>query len=244
MNITEPKGLTSHPEIYTKVLALLPQERGAKILDVGAGQGYFSQLASEKGYAVEACDFNPNSFRPKDIPFRAVDINEGIPFADETFDVVVSIEVIEHLENHARFMRELLRVTRKGGTIIITTPNVLHIAARWSFFLLGYTSCARNPLDPYSSEHHMQHTNPITLPQLLYLLERFGGELVDVTAERVRKGGLFAMLFPFIFWATKRHLLKEKFRDRQPLHERHLRWMLHPAVLTGRILITASKRLG
>ena len=64
-----PKGITFQPDIYPKVLSLLPPPP-ARILDVGAGEGYFCQLLKERGYQVEACDYLAENFKLAGVPFH------------------------------------------------------------------------------------------------------------------------------------------------------------------------------
>jgi SAM-dependent methyltransferase len=239
-----PRGITFQPDIYPRVLSLLPQGRLARVLDVGAGEGYFTRLMLERGYRAEACDYLSDSFRVPGVPFHRADLNDSIPLPDESFDCAVAIEVIEHVENHTRFVRELLRVVKRGGTVIITTPNVLSLSSRWHFFLYGYTDCAPTPLDPSLREYWMQHINPISLPQILFLVERFGGELVGLHTNRYRRGArVFApLLVPLLRLALRAKLLRGKYRGQRELHLRHLRWMLHPANLLGRITIAVAQR--
>jgi SAM-dependent methyltransferase len=54
-----------------------------------------------------------------------------MPFADASFDLVCALDIIEHVEDDARALAELARVTRSGGTLLLSTP--LH-AARWTNF--------------------------------------------------------------------------------------------------------------
>lgn len=238
-----PKGITFQPDIYPKVLDLLPPP-GARVLDVGAGEGYFSRLMSARGYAVAACDFSRDAFKCPEIPFHAADLSERIPLPDASFDAVVSIEVIEHIENHTRFIREILRVVKPGGCVIITTPNVLSLTSRWHYFLYGYTDCAPRPLDPAREDYFMQHINPISLPELMFLLERFGGEMSELTTNRVRRSARlpYLLLAPLLRLAIRGKLLRKQYAPWRDLYMRHIRWVTHPANLTGRITIAKAVR--
>ena len=240
-----PRGITFQPDIYPKVVSLLPPVP-CRLLDVGAGEGYFAQRARQLGHHVEACDVAPSAFRVPDVPFHRADLNERIPLPDGSFDCAVAIEVIEHVENHTRFVRELLRIVRPGGTAIITTPNVLSIPARWHLLLYGYSDAARTPLDPAARDYYLQHINPISLPELLFLAERFGGELVALETNRWRRSAVFfwPLLYPFLALLLRAKLLGARYQDRTALHRRHLRWMLHPANLMGRITIAVLRRRG
>jgi 2-polyprenyl-3-methyl-5-hydroxy-6-metoxy-1,4-benzoquinol methylase len=240
-----PRGITFQPDIYPKVLALMPQERDARILDVGAGEGYFCALLNERGYGcVEACDYLEDNFKVSGVPFHRADLNRSIPLPDASVDAIVSIEVLEHLENHFSFVREILRVLRPGGRAILTTPNILSIPSRWHFFLYGYTDCAPRPLDPDREEYYMQHINPISVAHLLFLTERFGGELIDLTTNRTRRSARASawLLAPLLQLALRGKLLRAKYAEFHDLYRRHMSWVLHPANLTGRITIAVIRR--
>jgi SAM-dependent methyltransferase len=239
-----PPGITFQPDIYPRVLSLLPKAP-SRILDAGAGHGRFCRLAQDAGHHPEACDYSPELFQVPEVPFHRAELNDSIPLPDATFDCVVSIEVLEHLQNHARFISECVRVTRPGGTIILTTPNILSIPSRWHNFLFGYTDCAPLPLDPTRPDYYMQHINPIALHQILFHLERCGAELVTLATNRVRRGSVLplALLYPIVSLALRAKLLRSKHAPLHPLYRRHLKWMLHPANLTGRITIALARRI-
>ncbi len=239
-----PRGITFQPDLYPRVLGLLPATPGARLLDVGAGEGYFSRLARERGFEVEACDYREDAFRAPEIPFHRADLAEGIPLPDASYDLAVSIEVIEHVENHARFVAEMCRVVRPGGLVIVTTPNVLSLPSRWHFFLYGFTDCAPRPLDPFAPEPFLQHVNPVSLPELLFHLERGGGELVRLATNRFRRGAWVpaALLYPWLALALRAKLLRRSYATMRPVYRRHVRWLLRPASLLGRITIAVARR--
>jgi SAM-dependent methyltransferase len=243
MQSSAPKGITFQPDIYPKVLAALPPPP-ARVLDVGAGEGYFCDLLRQRGYQVEACDYLPENFKVSGVPFTKADLNQSIPLPDNTYDAVVSIEVLEHLENHFRFTSELLRITKPGGMLILTTPNVLSISSRWHFFLYGYTDCAPRPLDPRRAEYYMQHISPISVPEIVFMIERFGGEMVDLLANRIRRSSIvwFLLLYPLFALAIRLKLLRRKYADMHEVYKRHMKWVVHPANLLGRITIAVGRK--
>ncbi len=239
-----PRAITFQPDIYPRVLSLLPADKSLRILDVGAGEGYFCKLAVEDGRTIEACDYSAEQFRMPHVPFHRADLSEGVPLSDASYDVVVAIEVIEHMEDHFRFVRELMRLAKPGGTVIITTPNVASLSSRMHFFLYGYNDCAPRPLDPFKPDQHNQHINPIALPQMLYLVERYGGDVANVATNRIRRGSYLPMLtWPLLSFALKRKLLKPRHAKMHDLYRRHIRWMLTRDALMGRItIVVATKR--
>jgi SAM-dependent methyltransferase len=238
-----PRAITFQPDVYAKVLSLLPPPP-ARVLDVGAGQGYFSQVLKDRGYQVEACDYLEDNFKARGVPFHKADLNRKIGLPDDSYDVVVSVEVLEHLEDQFQFIREVLRVAKPGGLVVLTTPNILSFTSRWHFFLYGYTDCAPRPLDPSLEEYYMQHINPVGLDRIMFMIERFGGEMVDLATNHVRRGSIpsFLLLRPLVGLALRLKLMRRKYKDLFPVYRRHMKWMLHPANLLGRITIAVARK--
>ncbi len=63
---------------------------------------------------------------------------ESLPYPAESFDIVTCTEVIEHLENYRRLIREIFRVTKPGGSVIFSTPNILNLQSRLRFLFFGF----------------------------------------------------------------------------------------------------------
>ena len=123
----QASGGTSGNAIYETVLRVVNefQLRG-DLLDFGSGTGFLTrQLEGTKRFAtVTAADLMPRpASLDENIAWIAADLNEPLPYDGASFDVVVSAEVIEHLENPRFVARELFRLLRSGGVLLLTTPN-------------------------------------------------------------------------------------------------------------------------
>jgi|Deesub1362B_J571_1020462.scaffolds.fasta_scaffold00760_14 SAM-dependent methyltransferase len=128
----------AHRKIYESILRYV--HPGQKVLDVGCGEGVLSLLMAQKGAIVTGVDLslpNVKAARCKadeaklPIVFGVADA-ENLPFGDDSFDVVVSSHILEHLPNLVQGLRELYRVTRRMA--LIAMPTCLNPAA-WA--LLG-----------------------------------------------------------------------------------------------------------
>lgn len=109
-------------------LRLVPPGHGRTALDLGARDGHQTRWLQARGYTV-----TPADVAPQFPDCLAIDANAPLPFADQSFDLIWSSEVIEHLEDPAASLAELRRVIRPGGDIILTTPN----SYMWLFRLIA-----------------------------------------------------------------------------------------------------------
>jgi 2-polyprenyl-3-methyl-5-hydroxy-6-metoxy-1,4-benzoquinol methylase len=75
--------------------------------------------------------------RPGDIAATAADMESRLPFPDASFDIVLCVEGIEHVQNRHATLAEFRRVLAPGGRLLITTPNLLSMRARAAYFLSG-----------------------------------------------------------------------------------------------------------
>lgn len=100
--------------------------QGKQMLDAGCGTGWFSKMAVEMGIDVTALDVGENLLAEvkKKCNCRCVEGNVlDLKFPDESFDIVLSTEVIEHTVSPQRAITEMYRVLKKGGILILSTPN-------------------------------------------------------------------------------------------------------------------------
>ena len=107
---------------------------GLEVLDIACGEGYGASLLAERARSVVGVDIAPEviahaaaRYSSPNLQFRVGTCAE-IPCADESFDLVVSFETIEHHDRHEEMMREFSRVRRPGGVLLISSPDKLHYA--------------------------------------------------------------------------------------------------------------------
>ncbi|MBR5595184.1 MAG: class I SAM-dependent methyltransferase [Alistipes sp.] len=101
------------------------QRVAGRVLEIGTGTGYGIDIIAPNVEHFVTMD-KTRSEELGAIPAN-VEFKEGvvppIPFADESFDYVVSFQVIEHIKRDKEFVREVHRVLKKGGKFIVSTPN-------------------------------------------------------------------------------------------------------------------------
>lgn len=123
---TDPDLLNEHIARYRFAEPLVT---GRRVVDVGCGVGYGSQILAEKAALVTALDFAPDAvaqgrqdFASDKIRWLAGD-GARIPLKDDSVDVVVAFEVIEHLDNWKGLLQEARRVLHRNGQLLVSTPN-------------------------------------------------------------------------------------------------------------------------
>lgn len=180
------------------VAGLIVDTGHRKVLDLPCGSGALTQMLLDKGLEVVSADINPANFV---VPGRVAvhaDLNATLPFADAEFDAIACIEGIEHIENPHLLARDANRVLRTGGTIYISTPNVLSIRSRLSYLLRGYPDQFHYMIEVDSAtgkERPVAHINPVGFLELRYTLSRWGFRVDEVRTNRyLKKGSLFYKL--------------------------------------------------
>ena len=117
---------------------------GERVLDLAAGTGTSSVLFADAGAVVIPCDFSVGMLRQgrrqqPDLPFVAGD-GTALPFRDETFDAVTISFGLRNIVDPERGLAELLRVTRRGGRIVVceySTPTNRTFAQVYEEYLMG-----------------------------------------------------------------------------------------------------------
>lgn len=104
--------------------------RNKNFLEIGCGMGYFCKEAVKKGAKVTGVDVGKsllNISKKKIKKARFLQANASkLPFKNSTYDIVLCTEVIEHVDDQTNALKEMLRVVKKDGLIVITTPNKIY----------------------------------------------------------------------------------------------------------------------
>ncbi len=112
---------------------------GERVLDIGCGTGAFGKAILEKnnGTEVHFSDISPVAEKYLEgLPFTCCPA-EQTPYPDEYFDKVYCLHTISHVKDRAKVVKELLRITKKGGTLAIIGPNRNNVYLRKLASLVG-----------------------------------------------------------------------------------------------------------
>ena len=122
---------------------------GREVLDFGCGSGYGTARIANLckrivgiDISTDAVEYARGKFRADNLQFTAIAPVEQqpLPFADQSFDVVLSFQVIEHVPDVGRYLAEIGRVLRPGGIFVVATPDrssrLLPMQKPWNMFHL------------------------------------------------------------------------------------------------------------
>ena len=122
-------------EIHALVERLVGANHYESVVDIGCGSAAIARRLRDRFVHYTGCDVVAYDGFPKEswASFAKIDLNKP-PYAvgDASADLVMSIEVIEHVENPRALMRELVRIVKPGGRVIVTTPNQLSLLSKLS----------------------------------------------------------------------------------------------------------------
>ena len=148
---------------------LLPFDiRGLKGLDLGCGSGWFSKKAVERGIHLSSLDISQNLARitQKRTSSNVVVADAvSLPFPENSFDIIISSEMIEHLGDVECGIREISRVLSPEGILVLTTPN-----RRWLWLVNFATSM--------KLRHYEGFENLLHFDELSYLLNKYSLDII------------------------------------------------------------------
>jgi 2-polyprenyl-3-methyl-5-hydroxy-6-metoxy-1,4-benzoquinol methylase len=121
--------------------------KGKKLLDAGCGNGWLSLALVQEGYHIASLDVSKHSIQETRYGFRLSNLDghvivqasiTDIPFENDSFDSIICINVLEHVKNVAKTLRELNRILKCTGHLIIMVPNSTTFGRIYDSFLYRY----------------------------------------------------------------------------------------------------------
>jgi SAM-dependent methyltransferase len=142
-----------HEVVYER---LAQRCAGREVLEAGCGEGYGADLIAGVARRVIALDYDESAVAHVRTRYPRIEVIHGnlteLPLADGSVDAVVNFQVIEHLWDQDRFVRECARVLRSSGLLVVSTPN-----------RITFSPGRDTPINPF----HTRELNADELTQLL-----------------------------------------------------------------------------
>jgi len=177
-------------------IALAPAPAASsRALDLSAGDGLSSRLLAERGWRVTSTEYHT-----RNPGWVAVNLNHDLPFQSGRFDLVMMLEVIEHLADIPHALGEIARVMRPGAVAIVTTPNRLNVSSRIHYLLSGYYKGRRAPLSYRYRVEDGRNWHVMGLNDLHWIAWGVGlrMEALGHSRRKLRSRIFAPLLYPFI----------------------------------------------
>jgi SAM-dependent methyltransferase len=111
---------------HALVLREFPRQGdGRRVLDIGCAGGYLAEMLGQRGFCVTGIDL-PGTPHPSGMHFVAADLERGLPALEGSFDYIICADVLEHLREPERLLRECRERLAPGGALIASLPNSGH----------------------------------------------------------------------------------------------------------------------
>ena len=245
MGLSTSAILNSAVDMVEKLHTTFPAEH----LDIGSGHGELIQLMRGRfDIHSSACDYTDSLMKLNDVRVSVADLNtQGLPFHDGIFDLVTCTEVIEHLEHYRFTLREMYRVLKPGGTLVLTTPNILNLKSRIRFLIFGFYNLF-GPLHFRESELHSTggHINPVSFFYLSHSLidAGFHGISDSIDQKQGTSKVWLILLFLPIKLFSKLTIIneKKKYKTVDEYNEPYVQKMNSLNLLLGRTIVVGCKK--
>ena len=247
----DSKGLST-PRILSATIEMMRRfnpELHGDYLDIGAGHGDLIRLV-QKDWAVRvrACDYTDELMRVPGIKVDVANLNSAaLPYEANRFDLVTCTEVIEHLENHRFAVREMFRVLRPGGVLVVSTPNIINLKSRVRYLVFGFPGLF-GPLHFGESRLYSAagHINPVSHFFLVHALVDAGFSGIQTAVDKYQRTSLAFLL---LLWMpvmlggmAARRREKMRFGMLDERNERFVRQINSNELLLGRTIIVGCRK--
>jgi 2-polyprenyl-3-methyl-5-hydroxy-6-metoxy-1,4-benzoquinol methylase len=157
-----------HSDIFDLMKPFLRE--GMRILDFGCGEGAFSQRLIDAGMNVDGCDINTDQIKAMVNRKITLDLDKeiGNQAFSEKYDLLIAMEILEHLQNPWKYVSDCMSLVKDDGIIVLSTPNISNFASRLRFFMRGSLMAFEKP------DFVHGHITPLSFIQLENMFDKLG----------------------------------------------------------------------
>ena len=214
----------------------------ARILDAPCGAGRLTAALRARGCDARGADIEPGAATLIGDSFERVDLAQPWPWPDASFDAVLSVEGIEHLESPFAYLREIHRVLKPGGTLVLTTPNIVSLRSRVRFLGSGFFHHDPRPLRE-AARHLLHHISTMTLAELRYALRTSGFELREAAHTHIKPASyLYVWIAPLVWIYTRVAFRKERDPAQREANVAIRRALVSRSLLLGENLLLVARK--
>ena len=178
-----------------RVLELIPKH--GKLLEIGSYPFIYTRRLVNKGYDVTGIDLNRTK---EDLNIVVCDVEKHLPFKDKSYDIILFMEVLEHLGNNPiKALKEIHRVLKDDGIMILTTPNILRLENLYSIIRRGKQTETLKSIAQKETMDYIGHIREYSKNELKEILEYCKFETKHYWFEWTdcRPVRFFVVLFPW-----------------------------------------------
>lgn len=229
------------------IIGTIQNDTKGKVLDLGCATGHYSKRLHKLGFEVTATDVTNQFLYGDTIKFVQFDSNKPLPFENNSFDYVILAEVIEHLKEPYSAVKEINRILKPGGKLVLSTPNILNLKSRMRYLFEASFEYFREPPIEHL-EHNRKtgvdesqiHVIAYRYHELEFLLKDCGFNVVKIATSIYEGRGLFFLL-PIIQYQMN-YKAKRSLKKGGIDYRRINKILLSKEILWGRHLIVLAQK--
>lgn len=236
-------SINTSKNTHETVFDMIKKNTDKVVVDIPSGSGAFIQRLKDEGFKrVIAIDII-NILEIEHETFIQGDMTKPFNLSDNSCDILVCIDGIEHIDEQFYFVREGHRVLKNEGEIIISTPNISSLRSRFKWFTTGHHHKCNSPLDE-TNPNPLHHIGMISFAELRYMLHSNGFRIEEIRTNRMKLINLvYAIFLPLIYlstlWVYRRRGNKEKATQ---INRSVFKQVFKKEILFGETLIIKAKK--
>jgi len=164
---------------FRKEYVLRQIGRGKRVLDLGCLGGRFSKLIKDQNNDVYGIEINPRAAEAASalgIKVKSFDLNDGIPFQDEYFDVVNAGQVLENIYDTKFLFEDCCRVLKHNGLFLFSVQNLNSLGNRLRVLKGEYLGS----MGAYPEDHHGSRIRVFNVKKIQELCEQAGFQVLEI----------------------------------------------------------------